>query len=72
MTLSTESALAPFPPLWLRDNCPCERCQDPKSNQKLFQPAEIANTIAIAEVDEAGDKITVTFSPDGHRSVFSR
>jgi gamma-butyrobetaine dioxygenase len=42
------------------------------SNQKLFQPAEIPNTIAIAEVDEAGDKITVTFSPDGHRSVFSR
>ncbi|MFY9782305.1 MAG: TauD/TfdA family dioxygenase [Acidimicrobiales bacterium] len=71
MTLSLENALASFPPLWLRDNCPCASCRDPKSNQKLLQPAELPGEIAIADAREAGDKITVTFSPDGHRSVFS-
>lgn len=71
VTPSLESALAAFPPLWLRDNCPCASCRDPKSNQKFFQPAELPSEIAIADVHEAGDKITVTFSPDGHQSVFS-
>ena len=72
VTLSLGSAVATFPPLWLRDNCPCELCRDPKSNQKFFQLAEIPIDIAIEDAHEAGDSITVTFSPDGHRSVFSQ
>jgi gamma-butyrobetaine dioxygenase len=72
VTLSLESALAAFPPLWLRDNCPCASCRDPTSHQKLNQPVDLPLEIAIADVLEVEGTITVTFSPDGHRSVFSR
>jgi gamma-butyrobetaine dioxygenase len=72
VTLSLESALAAFPALWLRDNCPCASCRDPKSDQKLVQPHEISREVALEDVRESGDAITVTFSPDGHRAVFSR
>jgi gamma-butyrobetaine dioxygenase len=71
VTLSLDNVVAAFPPCWLRDNCPCALCRDPKSNQKLFQLAEIPIDIAIADAHESGDTITVTFSPDGHRSVYS-
>ncbi len=72
VTLSLQSALAAFPPIWLRDNCPCQSCRDSKSTQKLFQPTDLPRDIAVAEVHEADDTIAVTFLPDGHRSVFSR
>jgi gamma-butyrobetaine dioxygenase len=72
VTLSLENAVSPFPALWLRDNCPCEECRDPRSHQKLFQPVDLPSEIAITEIHEARDTITVTFSPDGHRSVFPR
>ncbi|MFG2779743.1 gamma-butyrobetaine hydroxylase-like domain-containing protein [Streptomyces prunicolor] len=26
---------------WLRDNCPCPRCRDPRNGQKLFQITEL-------------------------------
>ena len=25
-----------FPAIWLRDNCPCPECRDPRNDQKLF------------------------------------
>src|SRR5271163_2046448 len=70
--LSLDNALATFPPLWLRDNCPCASCRDPKSNQKLHQLADLPRDIAIADLLETVDGMTLTFSPDGHRSVFSQ
>jgi gamma-butyrobetaine dioxygenase len=61
-----------FPPLWLRDNCPCAECRDVLSHQKLFQPRDLPNDIEILRIDEHGDQIEITFLPDHHHSVFSR
>jgi gamma-butyrobetaine dioxygenase len=62
----------PFPPLWLRDNCPCQSCRDPRSNQKLFQFSELPTDITVTDVHETENDIMVTFAPDGHCSTFSR
>ena len=61
-----------FPAVWLRDNCPCERCVVPGTGQKLTDLTEIPNGLAITRIEEAGDSVAVTFAPGGHRSVFSR
>jgi gamma-butyrobetaine dioxygenase len=74
--LATETpgptAQLPFPPLWLRDNCPCQSCHDPLSNQKLFQVTDLPDGLSVADVQVTGDEVSMTFLPDGHRSVFSR
>lgn len=37
--LDTElSTLSPF---WLRDNCPCGQCRDPRTGQKLIQITDL-------------------------------
>jgi gamma-butyrobetaine dioxygenase len=59
-----------FPPLWLRDNCPCAGCRDPASGQKFFGITDLPADVAIASVEWAPDSVVVVFSPDGHRSVF--
>ncbi len=61
-----------FPPLWLRDNCPCEQCRDPSNRQKLFQLLDLPDDVEILRIDERGDEVEITFLPDHHRSVFSR
>jgi gamma-butyrobetaine dioxygenase len=62
----------PFPPVWLRDNCSCGSCRDPRSGQKLFAIAEIPSDLRVAAIEESAHNITVVFAPDGHRSEFSR
>ncbi|GAA2395990.1 TauD/TfdA family dioxygenase [Dactylosporangium salmoneum] len=61
----------PFPPVWLRDNCPCPACRDPHSGQKPHTVADLDPDVTVRSV--AGDEqtVAVTFS-DGHRSVFDR
>jgi gamma-butyrobetaine dioxygenase len=61
-----------FPSVWLRDNCPCERCVVPGTGQKLTDITDMPNGLAITRIEEAGDSVAVTFAPGGHRSVFSR
>ena len=34
-TLPTADAITQ-PAVWLRDNCPCAECRDPRNGQKLF------------------------------------
>jgi gamma-butyrobetaine hydroxylase len=61
-----------FPAIWLRDNCPCALCRDPRSQQKFFQITDLPEGLSVADVEVTDDKAVVTFLPDGHRSVFSR
>jgi gamma-butyrobetaine dioxygenase len=60
-----------FPPVWLRDNCPCPDCRDPASGQKLFGIDELPAVLDVAGVVEDGPSVVVRFS-DGHRSTFGR
>ncbi|OIJ90597.1 gamma-butyrobetaine dioxygenase [Streptomyces sp. MUSC 14] len=62
---------ARFPALWLRDNCPCGACQIPGSGQKLFDLADLAPDIVIAQAEDDADGVRIVFAPDGHRSHFT-
>ncbi|MEU6235467.1 TauD/TfdA family dioxygenase [Kitasatospora sp. NPDC047058] len=58
-----------LPPYWLRDNCPCAECRDPRSGQKLFQIGDLPEGLAVAAQVEIGGKLEVLWS-DGHRSRY--
>lgn len=59
-------------PMWLRDNCPCPECRDPRSGQKLFQITDLPDDLAVGTVAERPEEVEVTWFPDGHRSVYRR
>jgi gamma-butyrobetaine dioxygenase len=61
-----------FPAVWLRDNCPCAECLDPGTGQKLNDITELPDGLAVRAAAVTGESVTVTFAPDGHRSVFPR
>ena len=61
-----------FPAVWLRDNCPCAECLDPGTGQKLNDITELPDGLAVRTAAVTGESVTVTFAPDGHRSVFPR
>ncbi|MEV6028118.1 TauD/TfdA family dioxygenase [Streptomyces sp. NPDC052036] len=63
-----------LPVMWLRDNCPCTQCRDPRSGQKLFQIGSLPEGLrvgAVAVADGAGEPaVEVIWDPDGHRSTY--
>ncbi|MGV9563787.1 2-trimethylaminoethylphosphonate dioxygenase [Streptomyces sp. NPDC003480] len=63
-----------LPVMWLRDNCPCTACRDPRSGQKLFQIGDLPAALrvgAVAASDGAGEPaVEVVWAPDGHRSTY--
>jgi gamma-butyrobetaine dioxygenase len=61
-----------FPAIWLRHNCPCPDCRDPVTGQRLVEITEISNGTVASVTAELADSLEVTFTPGGHRSVFSR
>lgn len=63
-TLPTADVIS-RPAIWLRDNCPCTECRDPRNGQKLFGITDLAPDLAVTDVTGT----TVTFS-DGHVSRF--
>ncbi|MBL1086679.1 TauD/TfdA family dioxygenase [Streptomyces actinomycinicus] len=56
--------------MWLRDNCPCARCRDPRSGQKLFQISSLPAGLRIDSAVERDGTVEVLWAPDGHRSVY--
>ncbi|MEW1861842.1 TauD/TfdA family dioxygenase [Streptomyces sp. NPDC088194] len=63
-----------LPAAWLRDNCPCPECRDPRTGQKLFQITDLPRGLAVEEVVEPGPDspcVEVGWAPDGHRSRFT-
>jgi gamma-butyrobetaine dioxygenase len=67
-----ETLTAGFPAVWLRHNCPCHDRRDPVTGQRLVEITDISNGPCAAVTAQDADAIEVTFTPDGHRSVFSR
>ncbi|MFD8752615.1 TauD/TfdA family dioxygenase [Kitasatospora sp. NPDC059577] len=57
------------PPYWLRDNCPCAECRDPRNGQKLFRIDDLPEDLAIAASTESDGRLEVLWS-DGHRSRY--
>ena len=67
---------ASLPPLWLRDNCGCADCRDPRNGQKLFQITDLPEGLAVAAesaVETDGEPgWEVLWEPDGHRSHYAQ
>ncbi|MFH9350219.1 phosphonate degradation HD-domain oxygenase [Kitasatospora sp. NPDC017646] len=57
------------PPHWLRDNCPCAECRDPRNGQKLFQIDDLPPDLTISASEELDGSLEVLWS-DGHRSRY--
>ena len=54
--------------VWLRDNCSCPMCRDPRNGQRLFDIATLADRITVTEATGGGaGELRLTFAPDGHR-----
>ncbi|MEV7022131.1 TauD/TfdA family dioxygenase [Kitasatospora sp. NPDC093558] len=58
-----------LPTYWLRDNCPCAECRDPRSGQKLFQISDLPPDLTVAAQCEMNGNLEVLWS-DGHRSRY--
>ncbi|MFD9129230.1 TauD/TfdA family dioxygenase [Kitasatospora sp. NPDC059571] len=56
-------------PYWLRDNCGCTGCRDPRSGQKLFQIHELPDDLAVAARTESDGVVEIRWS-DGHLSRY--
>ena len=61
-----------FPAVWLRHNCPCRDCRDPVTGQRLVEITSIPNGLVATVTARTAGSVEVTFTPGGHRAVFSR
>ncbi|MBT7374818.1 MAG: DUF971 domain-containing protein [Porticoccaceae bacterium] len=58
-----------LPNLWLRDNCPCDDCRVPQTQEKRFILSDVAADLAPESVSIDLDALTVTW-PDKHCSQY--
>jgi gamma-butyrobetaine dioxygenase len=59
-----------LPLAWLRDACSCGECRHP-SGQRLLDPAAIPAELRPQNVHIEGDRLSVEWWPEQHRSVYS-
>src|SRR5262245_57383397 len=59
------------PALWLRDACSCPSCRDAGSGQRLTGVTALDAETTLGDFVVDGDRVLVTFEPDGHAGVFS-
>ncbi|KAF9955094.1 hypothetical protein BGZ70_010347 [Mortierella alpina] len=48
--------------LWLRDNCPCPKCIDPTTRQKLHASSQVPVDISVSSVQIYPDGLELTWS----------
>jgi gamma-butyrobetaine dioxygenase len=60
-----------FPYLWLRDNCGCPSCRDPKSGQRLIDVLDLPVEAEPTEAVLQGDSVLLRWSGEDHESCYS-
>jgi gamma-butyrobetaine dioxygenase len=63
-------ALRGLPAVWLRANCPCGGCRDPRSGQRLLTITGLPADVTVTCVRASAAAVEVVFGPDGHRAIF--
>ncbi len=62
-------SLLPF--TWLRANCQCATCRDPKSGQRLAEIVDVPLNAAPRRINAVTpEAFTIEWTPDGHRSPY--
>ena len=59
-----------FHALWLRDNCPCEKCRHP-NGQKLTNINDFSPNVRVTSATQKNGDVRVYFSPDNHFAPFN-
>src|SRR5690242_7490407 len=54
-----KGASSRFPFIWLRDNCRCAKCRDPRNGQRLFDALDLPAEPKPAEAKLDGDAISI-------------
>ncbi len=58
--------------IWLRDNCYCPMCGDPRHGEKRFQITDVPLDIEPLSVRwDRGNKLEILWKPDSHKSVYN-
>jgi gamma-butyrobetaine dioxygenase len=63
-------ALLGIPAIWLRANCGCAECRDPRSGERLTSISDLPAGVAVTAVQRTGNRIEIEFGPDRHRTVY--
>ena len=58
-----------WPAIWLRDNCRCADCRDPRNGQKLFRVTDLPARPVVVGAGHDGADVLVDFEPE-HRGVY--
>ena len=59
-----------LPAIWLRVNCPCARCMDPRTGERLASITDVPEDTSVITARQVGDRVEVVFGPDEHGSAF--
>ncbi|NEO02760.1 MAG: DUF971 domain-containing protein [Moorea sp. SIO3I7] len=58
--------------IWLRDNCYCSGCGDPKHGEKRFRLVDVPIDIEPLSVRwDSGNTLEIVWKPDGHKSIYN-
>ena len=58
--------------IWLRDNCYCSVCGDPRHGEKRFQIVDVPLDIKPLSVYwDSGKALEILWKPDGHQSIYN-
>ena len=58
--------------IWLRDNCYCSICGDPRHGEKRFRLVDVPIDLEPLSVNgESGNAVEILWKPDSHRSVYN-
>lgn len=68
--MGADRTLFGLPAIWLRVNCPCPICRDPRTDERLVTITDLPQEVWVTTARRAGDRVEVEFGPDGHRAVF--
>jgi gamma-butyrobetaine dioxygenase len=66
----TGRALFGLPPIWLRVNCPCADCRDPRNGERLVTITDLPRDVSVTAARRSGGRVEIVFGPDGHRAAF--
>jgi len=59
-----------FPYLWLRDNCRCALCRDPRNGQRLFDALDLPAAPEPAALRLEGEAVVIAWAGEGHDSRY--
>ncbi|MEL7036554.1 MAG: TauD/TfdA family dioxygenase [Cyanobacteria bacterium J06592_8] len=57
--------------LWLRDNCYCSKCGDPRHGEKRFRIIDVPLDIEPLSVRWDSNTLEITWKPDSHKSIYN-